>query len=166
MKGHMAEHVDQTKVSMFDSACDQVRDSLAKLLDKVRQHMLDRADSVFVNMQKDYLSVIGGVNVGQITMPREERAIRRELDEIITAVDEPFQKVIDSDLEELPGGDAQQSTEDAIGMDDHDEFESAASEQDSDGNEGEDEDGEEQDDGDSEKEEANSVVDGGEDFEL
>jgi hypothetical protein len=41
------------------------------------------------------MSIIGGVNVNRMSMPREERAIRRQLDEIISDADEPFQKLVD-----------------------------------------------------------------------
>ena len=57
--------------------------------------MLDRADGVYMNMQRDYMSIIGGVNVGQVSMPREERSIHRQLDETITEVDTQFQGIID-----------------------------------------------------------------------
>ncbi|KAK3706114.1 hypothetical protein LTR37_012941 [Vermiconidia calcicola] len=92
MKGHMHQHVDTKKTNMFSAACDQVRKSLSDICEAIRGTMLDRADSV---------SVIGGVNVGKVSMPREERAVRRELDESITAMDDVFQKVVDSDVEAL-----------------------------------------------------------------
>ena len=101
MKGHMAGHVDDNKVLMFSAACDQVRTSLTRLCEDVRKQMLDRSDGVYVSMHRDYMSIIGGVSVGQVSMPREERAVRRQLDEAITAMDESFQKVIDSDLDDL-----------------------------------------------------------------
>lgn len=57
-------------------------------------------DDVFLAMKRDYLGIVGGV-VGQITMPKEERMVRRAVDEAITAADRLFGEVLDGDLEEL-----------------------------------------------------------------
>lgn len=57
-------------------------------------------DDVFLAMKRDYLSIVGGV-VGQITMPKEERMVRRAVDEAITAADRLFGEVLDGDLEDL-----------------------------------------------------------------
>lgn len=103
MKDHMANHIDTNKSSMFSAACEQVRNSLSKLCDDIRQQMLDRTDGVYVNMQRDYMSIVGGVNVGQVSMSREERVVRRQLDEIISVIDQTFQTVIESGLETLRG---------------------------------------------------------------
>ena len=162
MKGHMAEHVDHNKLSMFNAACDQVRNSLSGLIDNVRTEMLDRADSIFVSMQRDYMSIIGGVNVGHVTIPREERVLRREVDERITSVDAMFQRVVDSDLEDLKHHDA--ATDDAAG-DEDDDAESVVSSQQSDvdGEKGLEEDEESDIDDDHEKdaEEEEAVADEG-----
>ena len=101
MKDHTTGHVDSNKTQMFEKACDQVRKSLSRLCDDVRQKMLSEADTVYLSMQRDYMSILGGLNVGEISMPREERVIRRELEEFITAADPAFQKVIDDELEGL-----------------------------------------------------------------
>lgn len=92
-------------------ACDQVKASLIAVCKEVRKTMLDRVDSVFVNMQRDYMSIIGGVNVSQVAMPREERTIRRQVDEIIGDNDQAFQRVIDSDLNDLKEDDAGRTDE-------------------------------------------------------
>lgn len=57
-------------------------------------------DDVFLAMKRDYLGIVGG-NVGQITMPKEERMVRRAVDDAIGAADESFRGVMDADLEGL-----------------------------------------------------------------
>lgn len=101
MKDHMLRHVDQSKVSMFDDACSQVQNSLTALMGKSRKYMLEQVDLVYVGVQRDYMSIIGGVNVEQSSLPREERAVRREIDEVITAADESFQEIVGSKVEDL-----------------------------------------------------------------
>lgn len=91
----MHVHVENVKSSMFGDACDQVRQRLQNVCEDVRKTMLDRADGVYTNMQRDYMSIIGGVSVGRVSMPREERSIRRQLDEMITEADTHFQGIID-----------------------------------------------------------------------
>lgn len=57
-------------------------------------------DDVFLAMKRDYFSIVGGV-VGQVTMPKEERMVRRAIDEAITASDAVFREVIDGELDDL-----------------------------------------------------------------
>ncbi|KAK3723591.1 hypothetical protein LTR37_001843 [Vermiconidia calcicola] len=121
MKGHMHQHVDTTKTNMFSAACDQVRKSLSEICEAIRGTMLDRADSVFVNMHRDYMSIIGGVNVGEVSMPREERVVRRELDESILAMDDVFQKVVESDVDALKENEVDETNVDDINVKDEQE---------------------------------------------
>lgn len=101
MRGHMSSQIHANKMSMFTEACDQVRRSLLSMCDGIRTQMLERADGLFVAMQRDYMSIVGGANVGPITIPREERSVRRELDEAISSFDGMFQNVVDSNPEDL-----------------------------------------------------------------
>lgn len=47
------------------------------------------------------MSIVCGVNVNNVVMPREECSVRRQLDEMITGVDAEFAEVIDSTIEAL-----------------------------------------------------------------
>lgn len=100
MKGHMATHVSQHCVSMFEDATEQVRKSILKMCGNVRAEMGDRADGIFISMQRDYMSIIGGVNI-DTKMPRQERALRRDVDDMIGKADGCFQKVIDMTAEDM-----------------------------------------------------------------
>ena len=47
------------------------------------------------------MSIIGGVNVNNVAMPREERAVRRQLDEMISDADTDFDEIVNASLEAL-----------------------------------------------------------------
>ena len=118
MKATMERFVDVQKDTMFQQACQHVRTRLTDMCEEARQAMLDRVEVVFNSMKRDYLSLVGGVDVNQVQMPRAERSARRELDEAITSMDEQLQRVVNADLEDL-------RTTDAIVKDDGEETEDA-----------------------------------------
>lgn len=101
MKAAMESFVDVNKNTMFQQACQEVKNRLDDMCEEVRKAMLDRVEGVFNPMKRDYLSLVGGVDVGQVQIPRGERAAKRELDEVICLMDEEFKKVAEADLEEL-----------------------------------------------------------------
>lgn len=55
----MAQHVSAQQYSMFEDATKQVQKSLETLRENVRKNMLDRVDSIYLSMQRDYMSIIG-----------------------------------------------------------------------------------------------------------
>ncbi|KAK4635549.1 Nuclear GTPase SLIP-GC [Fulvia fulva] len=100
MKAGMAAHVETEKSLMFDSAAKGVRQSLLTLCESVKKTMLDKADGVFVRMQKDYLTLVG-VHKGDMKMSREERQLRLKVDEAIADLDGLFQDVLEAELDQL-----------------------------------------------------------------
>lgn len=103
MKGRMHDHVNKMKSQMFQSASQQVRQSLLKLCGKIEDDMLGKADEVYLLMHRDYSSVMGTVTSDSIKLSREERVARRDVDQVISVADKHFQEVIDRDAEELKG---------------------------------------------------------------
>lgn len=101
MKGHVHDRIATQKQQMFQSASQRVRQNLLKLCSKIKETMLSKADEVYLSMQRDYLSAAGGVNVREIKMTREERAARRDVDQLITAADNHFKEAIEEGLDEL-----------------------------------------------------------------
>lgn len=138
MKGRVNDHVTTSKQQMFHSAAEQVRRSLLKLCGTIKESLLCKADEVYLAMQRDYTSVLSGVNVGDIQLSREERATRREVDQLITGADEHFAEVMQGELDELKDKfDAHTPTveKDQDVADDHmdvDDFEDVDSESDAD----------------------------------
>ncbi|RMY69573.1 hypothetical protein D0863_06362 [Hortaea werneckii] len=108
MKNAMHNHVDNNRRDMFDNATKQVQKSIMALCEKVREQMLNDADQVYVHMQRDYMSVIGGVRV-DTNMSRQERTVRRDIDERITGADDIFQKVLDMNPEDLKAASSAES---------------------------------------------------------
>ncbi|KAI7527755.1 hypothetical protein KC331_g16140 [Hortaea werneckii] len=93
---------------MFDNATKQVQKSIMGLCEKVHEQMLNDADQVFLHMQNDYMSIIGGVRV-DTNMSRQERTVRRDVDERITGADEIFQTVLDMNPEDLKAASSAES---------------------------------------------------------
>ena len=84
MKTHMASHIDSTKSEMFTESCDEVKDRLLAMCTSVEQTMANRADEVFIKMQRDYIEVVSGSALPQgVTMPRWERKMRSDVAELI-----------------------------------------------------------------------------------
>lgn len=100
MKDYMESHVSTQRSTMFRTASESVRNSLLTLIGEVKKSMLDKADEVYVAMSRDYLTIVG-VQKSEIRMSREERAIRREVDEALGGADAYFDKILVASLEDL-----------------------------------------------------------------
>ncbi|KAL8771791.1 MAG: hypothetical protein Q9194_004793 [Teloschistes cf. exilis] len=93
MKIIMTGHVDQNRHSMFRQSVDGVRQQLKKLTIDVEARMNDKTDEVFVAMQRDYRSILGGgAPEGQL-LPKSERTLRKEVLHIVEGVEAIFRRV-------------------------------------------------------------------------
>ena len=122
MKGHVNDRVATFKQQMFQSASQQVRQSLLKLCGKIKESMLSRADDVFISMRRDYTQALSGINVGEIKLTREERGARRDVDQLITAADNHFKVAIEEDLDGLKTKFEMQEPKDEVHEDAADDF--------------------------------------------
>ncbi|CAK4034253.1 Hypothetical predicted protein [Lecanosticta acicola] len=104
MKNAVNDHVAKQREHMFQNAAAAVRKKLLKLCESIKKTMLDKADEVYVSMQRDYLTVVGVNKTSESRMPREERAIRRQIDEIVEGADSAMQQVLTTELNELKTG--------------------------------------------------------------
>jgi hypothetical protein len=126
MKDRMSVHVAQEKSQMFQSATAAVSESLLKLCDTVRKALLAQADEVYVSMHRDYLTIIGGMNVGLVRISAEERGVRRDVDRLIEETDTWFGEVLAADLAQLEGRAAdEEHPEDVPSNEDREEFDDA-----------------------------------------
>ncbi|KAK5708963.1 hypothetical protein LTR17_020189 [Elasticomyces elasticus] len=140
MKSMMASHVEQERSSMFTDAADQVRQSLTAMCKRVRESMLEKSDSIYTGVHRDYMSLIGNVDV-KFEFGRQERQLRGDVDEIIDKADDYFQEVIDADLSDLDTkdepvadeGDTEEDNDDVLASEsevdadeDNDDLESSA----------------------------------------
>ncbi|KAF1980770.1 hypothetical protein K402DRAFT_343737 [Aulographum hederae CBS 113979] len=109
MKSAMYAHVHGERSNMFSEATDNVKYHLDDMRKGVQDYMETRADQIYMAMQKDYMTVMGGQNLPKgYVMPKEERALRRQLISIIEASDDTFRKILEPDYqpENLVNGDA------------------------------------------------------------
>ena len=107
MKAHMASEVDANKGTMFGNATQTVRDRLDDMCRTVKKTMEERTDEIYVCMRRDYYSVLGNLDVaaGQL-MPKWERSMRGEIEQIILDSEKRFKGIIDGEVEvEVEGDD-------------------------------------------------------------
>lgn len=101
MKTYMHQHVAERQVSMFRDATKQVKKSLISMCGQVKKTMLEKADQVYVSMNRDYMTLVGVEMDENHVMPREERVMRRDVESVILKSDAYFQEVLDCDEETL-----------------------------------------------------------------
>ncbi|KAK5706652.1 hypothetical protein LTR97_001642 [Elasticomyces elasticus] len=132
MKSMMASHVEQERSSMFTDAADQVRQSLTAMCKRVRESMLEKSDSIYTGVHRDYMSIVGNVDV-KFEFGRQERQLRGDVDEIIDRADDYFQEIIDADLNDLDtkeepvadGDDIEEDNDDVLAFESEIDAESA-----------------------------------------
>lgn len=81
MKGHMNSHILTQRLSMFQQSADRVQDQLNDLIADVGDDLNDKIDEIFLQMRRDYSSVLGGGNIpqdGQM-LPKSQRLARKEI---------------------------------------------------------------------------------------
>ncbi|OQO00786.1 hypothetical protein B0A48_13473 [Cryoendolithus antarcticus] len=101
MKLHMANHVATHQATMFRAASDTVKEQLTGMCEAVKASMKERADQVYISMNRDYMTLVG-VDVDKArVMPYEERAVRRAVDEAVAKADEKYSAVVECDEEDL-----------------------------------------------------------------
>ena len=116
MKGHMHEHVDQVRHTMFLQSTEEVRNRLKLMLRQIEELMANKADEVFMQMSRDYRSVLGGGDIVQEeTMPKWQRSMRKDIKAVIESAEKIFKRVagfkveddeIGEDVEVLPSTEA------------------------------------------------------------
>lgn len=97
MKAIMHAHVDYNRHTMFKQSVDEVRKQLKKMLSGLEAGMHDNIDKVFMSMQRDYKSVLGGGGAQvQEVLPKSERSTRKEVLRIMQEAETRFQKLTTS----------------------------------------------------------------------
>ncbi|KAH7117730.1 hypothetical protein B0J11DRAFT_90327 [Dendryphion nanum] len=120
MKTAMLSHVEANRHKMFKSATETITNHLKQMCRDLEEKMANKADEVFANMQKDYLTVLGGVSVDQATaMPESERAIRKQVQALLFTVDPQFESLADDELEQEVKDDVGDATDEAPYDDDN-----------------------------------------------
>lgn len=97
----MNDEVTANKDVMFRRAAQTVQDLLNAMCKAVEEQMADRTDQCYVAFRRDVISVLGNTNMNANAemMPRWERNMRREVEDIVTKSDQAFQDVIEGKIE-------------------------------------------------------------------
>jgi hypothetical protein len=98
MKGHMVDHVERVRHRMFTEATKKVEQHLTQMCKTLEEMMANKSDEIFAMMRADYMRVLGGVQVGQGVMSREENCMRTEVKTILREVDPQFEKIVNGEL--------------------------------------------------------------------
>lgn len=102
MKALMNTHVAQERHVMFQQSAENVRNKLVDLVRQVEELMMDKADEVFVSIERDYRVGLGGHDVqgdGEM-LPRNQRAVRKEIKRILDGAEEAFMNAVGLEREE------------------------------------------------------------------
>ena len=112
MKAAMHSHVDAERHVMFQRSVDEVRDRLNGMVKEVKLDLADRVDEIFLQMSRDYRSVLGGGNPTreEQLLPKAQRLVRKELLQMIEECESRFRFVAgvnvdtEKDAEEMKEG--------------------------------------------------------------
>ncbi|KAI4087546.1 MAG: hypothetical protein LQ344_006699 [Seirophora lacunosa] len=101
MKAYMIDHVEQKRQTMFQESADEVKRQLKAMVRDVEERLADKTDEMFIQIKRDYRSVLGSGDVahGEV-IPRVQRQVRRETKKTIYGVEKMFKKVMGLEVEE------------------------------------------------------------------
>ncbi|KAL9637881.1 MAG: hypothetical protein Q9164_001922 [Protoblastenia rupestris] len=107
MKAAMNSHVAHYRQYMFQDSADHVKNLLKDLAKEVEAMMADKIDEVFVQMKRDYRSVLGGGEMPQNgeALPKVQRQVGKEIMRIIEGVEKMMSRVVGIEVQEEPGED-------------------------------------------------------------
>jgi hypothetical protein len=94
MKAMMSQHVEGVRHQMFNDSTNAVKKSLKKLIKEIEDFLLGKADEVFMSVKRDYESVALGRQTSSRQLPREQRQIRTEVNNLIEDAEMIFKKVV------------------------------------------------------------------------
>lgn len=94
MKAMMSQHVEGVRHQMFNDSTNAVKKSLKKLIKEIEDFLLGKADEVFMSVKRDYESVVLGRQTSSRQLPREQRQIRTEVNNLIEDTEMIFKKVV------------------------------------------------------------------------
>ncbi|KAF1844626.1 uncharacterized protein K460DRAFT_282081 [Cucurbitaria berberidis CBS 394.84] len=142
MKEHMKNHVEHERHEMFYKATRTVEKHLGQMCKALQNSMETKADDIFLQMNRDYMQVLGGVVHHQPLMIQttEETNLRSDVREILRGIEAEFEPIANGQLDVLGGvqseGLVMDTQEPTIIEDEHDGvFESAMETTDVDANE-------------------------------
>ncbi|CAO2648594.1 Nn.00g078610.m01.CDS01 [Neocucurbitaria sp. VM-36] len=113
MKEHMMNHVERERHRMFHEATRTVGKHLDQMCKALQNSMETRADEIFVQMNRDYMQVLGGMHHSQPAMlqTKEERMMRSNIKDILRGVDAQFEPIANGELDVADGAEHEELTD-------------------------------------------------------
>ncbi|KAL8652063.1 MAG: hypothetical protein Q9226_004426 [Calogaya cf. arnoldii] len=103
MKAHMHEHVATHQNTMFKASADEVRNQLKAMVKDAEETLADKTDKVFIQIKRDYRTVLGGEDIPQgEVIPRVQRLVRKEIKKTIEGAERMMNVVLGHEVEDLP----------------------------------------------------------------
>jgi hypothetical protein len=94
MKAMMSRHVEGIRHQMFSDSTNAVQKLLRKLIKDIEDFLLEKADQVFISVKRDYESVVLGRQAATHQLPREQRQIRADVNNIVEGSELIFKKAV------------------------------------------------------------------------
>ena len=62
----MSTYIDSHRANMFTDSCEEVRKRLNHMCRQVEEQMANKADKVFMNVQRDYTEIVTGTSLPKV----------------------------------------------------------------------------------------------------
>jgi hypothetical protein len=125
MKDYMRDHVEHERHHMFNEAVKTVEKHLDAMCKALQESMEAKADEIFVQMNRDYMRVLGGIASDQPirVQSREEAKMKSEIRDVLGSVDTQFEAIVNGDFgsQDVTRDDTRAQDEKPIDVEDEDE---------------------------------------------
>ena len=117
MKALMERHVEIKRDVMFRQSCENIGERLKQLLSTVREQMETACDEIFVAINRDYKSALGGGDLqdGEV-MPKWQRDMRRAVLCDLEGVEQILDSTSDSEFMKREGSVESHGSVDNLGI--------------------------------------------------
>jgi hypothetical protein len=125
MKDFMRDHVEHGRHHMFNEAVKTVEKHLDAMCKALQESMEAKADEIFVQMNRDYMRLLGGIASDQPIrlQSREEAEMKSEIRGVLRSVDAQFEAIVNGELgsRDVAGDDTRMQDEEPIDVEDEEE---------------------------------------------
>ena len=113
MKTHMNSHIAHERLTMFSNSINHVRNLLKTLVKEAESEMSDKVDEVFMQVKRDFCSVLGEADASQQgeILPRVQRQVRKQVRKLIEGTEKRMKKTLGQEIEESEASDGEDQDE-------------------------------------------------------
>lgn len=101
MKNYMHDHISVEGAEMFEKAAQETKQNLITMCAQTRATLHGRVDRFFKTIAHDYHAIVGVDTGKDLSIGSPERAARKAVEDVISASEGVFSKVLDADLEQI-----------------------------------------------------------------